>query len=89
MIFSRVLYDAQFFFVTIYKVGKCMMPSVLKICSDFKSCSVFQPLAANEPRVIALYHKFDLTSTKVPFKETVHSAAIYATPPGSSNKTKS
>ncbi len=22
----------------------CMMPSVLKICSDFKSCSVFQPL---------------------------------------------
>ncbi len=23
-------------FVTIYKFGKCMMPSVLKICSDFK-----------------------------------------------------
>ncbi len=30
MIFSRVVYDAQFSFVTIYKVGKCMMPSVLK-----------------------------------------------------------
>ncbi len=26
MIFSRVVYDAQFSFVTIYKVGKCMMP---------------------------------------------------------------
>ncbi len=23
--------------LTIYKVGKCMMPSVLKVCSDFKS----------------------------------------------------
>ncbi len=30
-----------FFFVTIYKVGKCMMPSVLKICSDFKSRVVY------------------------------------------------
>ncbi len=44
VIFSRVVYDAQFTFVTIYKVGERMMPSVLKICSDFKSCSVFQPL---------------------------------------------
>ncbi len=39
---TRSVYDAQLSFVTIYKVGKCMMPSVLKICSDFKS-SVFQP----------------------------------------------
>ncbi len=30
--------DVQFSFVTIYKVGKCMMPSVSKICPDFKSC---------------------------------------------------
>ncbi len=30
-------YDAQFSFVTIYKVSKFMMPSVLKICSDLKS----------------------------------------------------
>ncbi len=37
MIFSSVVYDAQFSFVNIYKVGKCMMPSVLKICSDWKS----------------------------------------------------
>ncbi len=44
MIFSRVVYDAQFFFVTIYKVGKCMMPSVLKICSDFKSRVVYSSL---------------------------------------------
>ncbi len=41
MIFSHVVYDAQFSFVTIYKVGKCMIPSVLKICSDFKSCVVY------------------------------------------------
>ncbi len=26
--------NAQFFSVTIYKVGKCVMPSVFKICSD-------------------------------------------------------
>ncbi len=30
MIFRHVVYDTQFSFVTIYKVGKCMMPSVLK-----------------------------------------------------------
>ncbi len=36
--------NAQFSFVTIYKVGKCMMPSVLKICSDFKSCVVYSSL---------------------------------------------
>ncbi len=34
MIFSRMVYNAQFSFVTIYIVGKCMMPSVLKISSD-------------------------------------------------------
>ncbi len=38
---SNTVYDAQFFFVTIYKVGKCMMPSVLQICSDFKSRVVY------------------------------------------------
>ncbi len=27
---SDTVYDAQFFFVTIYKIGKCKMPSVLK-----------------------------------------------------------
>ncbi len=44
MIFSYVVYDAQFSFVTIYKVGKCMMPSALQICSDFKSCVVYSSL---------------------------------------------
>ncbi len=37
MIFRHEVYDAQFSFVTIYKVDKCMMTSVLKTCSDFKS----------------------------------------------------
>ncbi len=41
MIFRHIVYDAQFSFVTIYKVGKCMMPSVLQICSDFKSRVVY------------------------------------------------
>ncbi len=44
MIFSHVVYDAQFSFVTIYKVGKCMMPSVLKIWSDLKSHVVYSSL---------------------------------------------
>ncbi len=44
VIFSRAVYDAQFSFVTIYKVGKCMMPSVLKICSEFKSHVVYSSL---------------------------------------------
>ncbi len=44
MILGRVVYDAQFSFVTIYKVGKCMMPGVLKICSDFKSREVYSSL---------------------------------------------
>ncbi len=44
MIFRHVVYDAQFYFVTIYKVCKCMMPSVLKICSDLKSCVVYSCL---------------------------------------------
>ncbi len=44
MIFRHVVYDAQFSFVTIYKVGKCMMPSALKICSDFKSRVVYSSL---------------------------------------------
>ncbi len=44
MIFRHLVYDAQFSFVTIYKVGKCMMPSVLQICSDFKSCVVYSSL---------------------------------------------
>ncbi len=44
MIFRHVVYDAQFSFVTIYKVGKCMMPSVLKICSDIKSHVVYSSL---------------------------------------------
>ncbi len=44
MILDRVVYDAQISFVTIYKVRKCMMPSVLKICSDFKSRVVYSSL---------------------------------------------
>ncbi len=44
MIFRHVVYDTQFSFVTIYKVGRCMMPSVLKICSDSKSCEVYSNL---------------------------------------------
>ncbi len=44
MIFRHVVYDAQFFFVTIYKVDKCMMPIVLQICSDFKSRVVYSSL---------------------------------------------
>ncbi len=47
MILGRVVYDAQFSFVTIYKVGKCMIPSVLKICSDFKSRVVFFSLESH------------------------------------------
>ncbi len=38
------MYDAQFSFVTIYIVGKCMMPSVLQICSDLKSCVVYSSI---------------------------------------------
>ncbi len=41
MIFSHVVYDAQFSFVTIHNVGKCMMPSVLQICSYFKGRVVY------------------------------------------------
>ncbi len=44
MIFRHVVYDIQFSFVTIYKVGKCTMPGVLKICSDFKSHVVYSRL---------------------------------------------
>ncbi len=40
------MHDAQFSFVTIYKVGKCIMPSVLKTCSDFKSRVVYSSLNA-------------------------------------------
>ncbi len=47
MILGHVVYDAQFSFVTIYKVGKCMIPSVLKICSDFKSRVVFSNLKSH------------------------------------------
>ncbi len=32
---SRLVYNGQFSSVTIYKVNKCMMSSVLKICSDW------------------------------------------------------
>ncbi len=48
MIFRHVAYDAQFPFVTIYKVGKCMKPSVLKICSDFKSRLLYSSLKMQE-----------------------------------------
>ncbi len=44
MIFRHVVYDAQFSFVIIYKVGKCMITSVLKICSDFKSRVLYSSL---------------------------------------------
>ncbi len=44
MILNHVVYDAQFSLVTIYKVGKWMMSSVLKICSDFKSHVVYSSL---------------------------------------------
>ncbi len=48
MILSHVVYDGQFSFVTICKVGKCMMPSVLKICFKtlIKSCVVYSSLKA-------------------------------------------
>lgn len=39
-----VLYDGQFSFLTIYNVSKCMMLSVLKICSDFESPVVYSTL---------------------------------------------
>ncbi len=48
MILGRVVYNAQFSFVTIYKVGKCMMPGVLKICSDFKSRVVHSSLKVSQ-----------------------------------------
>ncbi len=41
MILSRVVYDGQFSFFTIYNVGKSMLPGVLQICSDFKSHVVY------------------------------------------------
>ncbi len=47
VVYSRLkytVYDAQLSFVIIYKVGKCMMPGVLKICSDFKSRVVYSRL---------------------------------------------
>ncbi len=47
MIFRHIVYNAQFSFVTIYKVGKCVMPSVLKICSDCKSCVGYSSLNSN------------------------------------------
>ncbi len=58
MILSHVVYDAQFFFVTIYKVGKCMMPSVLKICSDFKNHAVYSSLKS---RAEFLFHPYKST----------------------------
>ncbi len=57
MIFSRVVCDAQFSFVTIYKVRKCMMPSVLKICSDFKSRVVYSSLKNQFPELISFTKK--------------------------------
>jgi len=41
---SCLVYDSQFSFGTIYKVGECIMSGVLKICSDFKSCVVYYSL---------------------------------------------
>ncbi len=40
---SCLVYDSQFSFGTIYKVGESIMPGVLKICSDFKRCGVLLP----------------------------------------------
>ncbi len=64
MIFSRVVYDAQFSFVTIYKVGKCMIPSVLKICSDFKSCVVYSSLMLYKLSFRAVFHTQVVGSAK-------------------------
>ncbi len=50
MIFRHIVYDAPFSFVTIYNVGKCRIPSVLKICSDFKSRLVFHALGVKKFR---------------------------------------
>ncbi len=44
MILSRLVYDGQFSFVTIYRVVKCMMSGVLKKCSHFKSSVVYSSL---------------------------------------------
>ncbi len=38
------MYEAQFSFANSDKVCKCMMTSVFKICSDFKSCVVYSSL---------------------------------------------
>ncbi len=37
VILSHLVFDSKFFSVTIYKVGKCMMPSVLKSVQILKS----------------------------------------------------
>ncbi len=44
MILTHLVYDAQFSFVTIYKVDKCMINSVLKIRSDIQSRVVYSSL---------------------------------------------
>ncbi len=40
---SHLMYNVQFSSVTIYKVGKRMMPSVLRSVQITKLCRVFQP----------------------------------------------
>ncbi len=54
------MYDVQFSFVTIYKVGKCMMPSVSKICSDLKSCEVYSSLNVTV-QTIQKYMRFHIS----------------------------
>ncbi len=51
---SIVVYDDRFSFVTIYKVDKCMMPSVLKTClaTRFSSRALRVSAKKNSTRVI-------------------------------------
>ncbi len=70
MILGRVVYDAQFSFVTIYKVGKWMRPSVLKICSDFKSRVVYSSLYRHKAAGQIL-HVLVQESTSFPTRQVV------------------
>ncbi len=70
MILIFVVYDSQFSFVTIYKVGKCMMPAVLKICSDFKSHVVYSSLYRHKA-AYQILHVLVQESTSFPTRQVV------------------
>ncbi len=63
MIINHVMYDAQFSFVNIYKVSKCMMPNVLKICSDLKSRVVYSSL--NSAFMLYIFYSLGLEPTTI------------------------